>query len=270
MMESESVSGTGSGFPHIPECRPDEPLVDGKYRVRFASTPEEFEAALRLRFEVFNLELGEGLAASFESGIDQDRFDPFFHHLIVEDTEAGMIVGTYRMQTWEMAESGAGFYSNDEFDLDALPIKVRREAVEIGRASVALQYRNRQVLFLLWKGLAQYLSYNRKRYFFGCCSITSQDVAEGLAVHKHLDESGLLHRSLQVGCRPGFECLAREGAPPYKGTARIPPLFKLYLRYGSRVVSPPALDREFKTIDWLVLFDFEELAPHSRKLFFGY
>lgn len=269
-MESGSASGTGDGFLHIPECRPDQTLVDGKYRVLFASTPEEFEAALRLRFEVFNLELGEGFARSFESGKDQDRFDPFFHHLIVQDTEEATIVGTYRMQTWEMAERGAGFYSNDEFDLDALPEQVRREAVEIGRASVALPYRNRQVLFLLWKGLAQYLSFNRKRYFFGCCSITSQDVMEGLAVHRHLEENGLIHRSLRVGCRPGFECRAEDGAAPYQGKVGIPPLFKLYLRYGSRVVSPPALDREFKTIDWLVLFDFEELAPHSRKLFFGY
>jgi putative hemolysin len=267
-MESEFASG--SGFPHIPECRPVQPLVEGKYRVKFASTREEYEAALRLRFEVFNLELGEGLADSFESGKDQDRYDPYFHHLIVEDTEADRIVGTYRMQTWEMAASGAGFYSNDEFDLEGLPLDVRQEAVEIGRASVALPYRNRQVLFLLWKGLAQYLSFNRKRYFFGCCSITSQDTAEGLAVHRHIEASGLVHPSLQVSCRPGFECQPVEGAPPFEGQATIPPLFKLYLRYGSRVVSPPVLDREFKTIDWLVLFDFEDLAPHSRKLFFGY
>ena len=267
-MESESASGTG--FPHIPECRPDQPLVEGKYCVKFASTQEEYEAALRLRFEVFNLELGEGLAGSFESGKDQDRYDPFFHHLIVEDTEAGLIVGTYRMQTFEMADSGAGFYSNDEFDLDGLPPDVRSGSVEIGRASVALPYRNRQVLFLLWKGLAQYLSFNRKRYFFGCCSITSQDAMEGLAVHRHIEESGLVHPSLRVECRPGFACQPEEGVPPFQCTATIPPLFKLYLRYGSRVVSPPVLDREFKTIDWLVLFDFEDLAPHSRKLFFGY
>ena len=269
-MESESASGTGSGFPHIPECRPDRPLVEGKYLVKFACTREEYEEALRLRFEVFNLELGEGLPGSFESGKDQDRYDPYFHHLIVLDTETDRIVGTYRMQTWEMAESGAGFYSNNEFNLDGLPLDVRRGAVEIGRASVALPYRNRQVLFLLWKGLAQYLSFNRKRYFFGCCSINSQDTMEGLAVHRHLEESGLIHPELQVEYRPGYACHAEEGMPPFEGTAKIPALFKLYLRYGSRVVSPPVLDREFKTIDWLVLFDFEELAPHSRKLFFGF
>ncbi len=269
-MESESVPGTGIGFPHLPEFRPDQPLVDGKYCVRFASTPDEYEAALRLRFEVFNLELGEGLADSFDSGKDQDLYDPYFHHLIVLDTETDRIVGTYRMQTCEMAERGAGFYSNDEFTLDRLPLDVRREAVEIGRASVALPYRNRQVLFLLWKGLAQYLSFNRKRYFFGCCSITSQDVMEGLAVHRHLDESGLIHPAFRVECRPEYACHPKKGALPFEGAAKIPPLFKLYLRYGSRVVSPPALDREFKTIDWLVLFDFEELAPHSRKLFFGF
>ena len=267
-MVSESPSG--AGFPHIPEHRPSKPLVDGIYRGCFASTREEYEAALRLRFEVFNLELGEGLAGSFETGKDQDRFDPFFHHLIVYDTEKDQVIGTYRMQTWEMASSGAGFYSGEEFMLESLPEELLKDAVEIGRASVAIPYRNRQVLFLLWKGLAQYLSFNRKRYFFGCCSITSQNVMEGLAVHRHLEDSGYIHPELQVGCRRSYTCAPDKDALPFDGEVKIPPLFKLYLRYGSQVVSPPALDREFKTIDWLVLFDFEKLAPHFRKLFFGY
>jgi putative hemolysin len=35
-------------------------IAEGHYRVRFARTPEEIDAALKLRSEVFNLELGEG------------------------------------------------------------------------------------------------------------------------------------------------------------------------------------------------------------------
>ena len=256
--------------PHVPLHRPVQPIVDGRYRVSFASTPEEYLAALRLRFEVFNLELGEGLSRSFDTGLDQDRFDPYVHHLIVQDTELDRIVGTYRMQTWEMAETGAGFYSDGEFTLDDLPGGVLREGIEIGRASVDRTYRNRQVLFLLWKGLAQYMSFNRKRYFFGCCSITSQNRNEGLAFDRHLRESGMVHPELRVRSRDPYLCEPSPDEPPYQGQVRIPPLFKLYLRYGSRVISPPALDREFKTIDWLVAFDFEQLAPHSRKLFFGY
>ena len=45
------------------------------YSIRFAKTKEEILAALRLRFEVFNLELNEGLASSHATGLDEDEFD---------------------------------------------------------------------------------------------------------------------------------------------------------------------------------------------------
>jgi hypothetical protein len=47
-----------------PERIPPVEIVEGRYLVRFARTDEEIDAALRLRFEVFNLELGEGLDAA--------------------------------------------------------------------------------------------------------------------------------------------------------------------------------------------------------------
>jgi len=49
-----------------------------------------------LRFEVFNLELGEGLAESYATGLDVDPFDEFCDHLIVEELATSEIVGTYR------------------------------------------------------------------------------------------------------------------------------------------------------------------------------
>jgi len=269
-MKPQSVINPAEYSPHAPPCRPVEPIIEGRYRVSFASSPEDYLAALRLRFEVFNVELGEGLAESFETGVDQDLFDPYFHHLIIRDTQVDRIVGTYRMQTWEMADTGAGYYSNGEFTLDQLPQDILSQGIEIGRASVDLEYRNRQVLFLLWKGLAQYMVFNKKRYFFGCCSITSQNLQEGMAVDRHLHENQWVHPDLKVQVRDAYKCEPSAEVQPFQGEVKIPSLFKLYLRYGSRVISPPAVDREFKTIDWLVAFDFEQLAAHSRKLFFGY
>jgi len=43
------------------------------------------------------------------------------------------------------------------------------DSIELGRACIAKAYRNSQVLFLLWKGLALYIAFNRKRFLFGCC-----------------------------------------------------------------------------------------------------
>src|SRR5689334_8887100 len=71
-------------------------IAEGHYLVRFARTPEEIDAALKLRFEVFNLELGEGLSTSYAVGRDVDEFDAVCHHLIVLDAQDNQVVGTYR------------------------------------------------------------------------------------------------------------------------------------------------------------------------------
>ena len=49
-------------------------IIKGRYAVRFARN-SEIVAALKLRYEVFNLELGAGLASSFLTGRDFDEFD---------------------------------------------------------------------------------------------------------------------------------------------------------------------------------------------------
>jgi putative hemolysin len=246
---------------------PGTPLVHGKYRVRFARTLDDLDTVLKLRFEVFNLELGEGLDSSFETGRDQDAFDATCHHLMVDDLAERRVIGTYRTQTAEMAARYRGFYSSGEFDFDAVPREIIERSVEVGRACVARPYRNRHVLFLLWKGLAAYLSHNRKRYLFGCCSLTSQDPTVGRSALEQLTASGHLHPGLRVSPRPGLECESQDGAPA-TGEVEIPILFRTYLRYGAKVCGPPAIDREFKTIDFLVILDTEALDPELRRLYF--
>lgn len=245
---------------------PTESLVQGRYLVRWARSERDLDDALRLRFRVFNEELGEGLESSRTSGRDADRFDAVCHHLLVEDRVAGSVVGTYRMQTEQMARAGRGFYSDGEFHLEDLPDGVRAAAVEVGRACIAREHRSRAVLFLLWRGLAGYLVATGSRYFFGCCSLTGTDPALGRRAAIELERAGLVHPSLIVRVREGLECAAVDPAP---GPFELPALFRTYLRYGSLVVSPPAIDREFGTVDFLVFFDVLALDPRSRRMFFG-
>jgi putative hemolysin len=250
-----------------PESIPPVEIVEGRYVVRFARTSEEVDAALKLRFEVFNLELGEGLDSSYLSERDTDEFDSACHHLIVLDKDENTVVGTYRCQTGEMA-AAKGFYSAGEFDLSQLPSDVLMDAVELGRACVARSHRNTQVLFLLWKGLAAYVAYNRKRYLFGCCSLTSQDESEGKRVFETLKENGHLHPMLRARPLPGLECYPNDLVSDDAAEANIPKLFRIYLRFGAQVCGPPAIDRLFKTIDFLVLFDIQNMDEQWRRIFF--
>src|SRR4051794_5313860 len=81
------------------------------YRLRLAASPTDVQAALRLRFLVFNLELNEGLARAYETGYDTDEFDSVCEHLIVEHVASGQVVGTYRLQTGVTAMEHHGYYS---------------------------------------------------------------------------------------------------------------------------------------------------------------
>lgn len=240
------------------------------YRARIASTRTEIRAAQSLRFEVFNLELDEGLAQSYDTGLDEDPFDDICDHLIVEDTASGRTVGTYRMQTGLRALAGRGYYSEREFEF--APFEARRaQVLELGRACIDARHRNFAVLNLLWKGIAGYARAQGARYLLGCSSLDSQDPAVGWATFRKL----AAHHAGDDWCtRPmrGFECRAGGAAEGAVVAPAVPRLLSAYLALGAVICGPPAIDREFRTIDFLTLLDIESsrvLALQRRGRFVG-
>ena len=144
-------------------------LARGAYQLRLAESREDREAAFRLRFLVFNLELNEGLECAYEAGYDTDEFDKTCDHLIVEHRPSQQVVGTYRLQTGRVAGSP----------------------------------------------------------------------------------------------RPGFTIPISAAIPE---TPRINPprLLRAYLSIGAQICGEPAMDREFKTIDFLTLLDLTKLCSSAR------
>jgi putative hemolysin len=272
-----SARGPGHGdqswatldYPPAPEALPDTQARSGPYTLEFAQTEQELDDILRLRFEVFNLELGEGLNESYITGRDEDDLDRVFHHLLIRSARTGEVVGTYRMQTRAMAERHAGFYSAGEFNLGGLPDTILDQAVEIGRACVAKDHRNGRVLHLLWRGLASYLTLNDKRYLFGCCSLTSQDRALGARVYTYLEREGYMWPGGTVTPLPHMACPPDHRDDQSATDIHIPALFQSYLNLGATVCGPPAIDTLFKTIDFLVLFDKTKLSARVHRSFFA-
>ena len=238
-----------------------------KYSVKLAESKEELESAYRLRFDVFNIELGEGLDSSYSTQMDKDEFDDQCHHLIVIENLSNEVIGTYRMQDNLMADAGNGFYTQSEFDLTAFDEEVLTNVVELGRACIHRDHRNGRVLYLLWRGLAKYLELSEKRFLFGCCSITSQNPAEGEAVFEHLKQNNYMHPKYRLSVQPEFACTNPKDEYSFAGEVKIPQLFRLYLEIGTKVCSAPALDTTFKTIDFLILLDKRDLSEQSKALF---
>jgi putative hemolysin len=271
---SQSAAGTfeviGAGRPHpfVPvlpdaETQPRICIETGKYQIRVAQSLEEREAACRLRFKVFNIELGEGLASSYSTGLDQDQFDLFCDHLIVEDRSESEIVGTYRMQSGAMAKRNIGYYSAQEFDFSPYE-PVRNEVLELGRASIDRDHRSSEVLNLLWRGIAQYSKFYGLRYLIGCSSLNSQDPQDGWTMFQQLS-AFLIAPEFRTVPAKSFELPPASTAS--EATVKVPKLLKTYIGVGARICGEPAWDREFKTIDFLTLLDLAQLTPAARNRF---
>jgi len=262
----------------------------GRYRLRLAETLEDREAACRLRFRVFNIELGEGLESSYETGLDVDRYDAICEHLLVEDKVSRRVVGTYRMQAGDTAARNLGYYSEQEFNL--APYELLRPGIlELGRASIDREHRTPGVLMLLWRGIAQYATDMGLRYLLGCSSLNSDDPTEGWQMYRQLENFRVpaefeTKPTQAYACPPGSYDFAEQSAdaqpspcqadqsqsddlaPATRQTSvKVPKLLKTYLAIGARIAAPPAWDREFRTIDFLTLLDLNLLSAAARHRF---
>lgn len=225
-----------------------------RYLTRLAQGALELRQAQRLRFQVFNIELGEGLVESIALGLDIDCYDAACDHLLVIDTSNGEVVGTYRLQTGARAQQCVGYYCEREFDLTPFA-PLRAQVLELGRACIHADHRNFAVLNALWRAIALYARERGSRYLIGCSSLTSQDPSVGAATYLAL-QNHLAPEALRTQPQPAYVCDMSVIAtkPP-----KIPKLLAAYLTLGIKLCGPPAIDREFKTIDFLTLFDLEQI-----------
>lgn len=232
-----------------------------RYTLRLAASEAELHAAQTLRFLVFNVELNEGLEQSFATCRDADAYDAVCDHLLVEESETGEIVGTYRLQTGTVAAAKLGYYSAQEFDLTPLE-PFRNELLELGRACVHSQHRNLMVLGLLWKGIAKYAGERSLRYLLGCSSAPTLDPAVGAAMYFNLGRLHLADAAWRVRPLEGLACPLEQALAV---APKVPRLLGTYLSLGAKICGQPAIDRQFKTIDFLTMLDLEAVSPDLKQ-----
>lgn len=234
--------------------------TERKLTVRLAENQLEIERTLALRYDVFNLELGEGLPESAATRKDRDEYDFYCDHLIVVDeAQDSKIVGTYRILRRSSAEQNIGFYSETEFDISNI-YKLDGEVAEIGRSCVHPDYRDGSVITLLWSGLADYMVTQNIRYLMGCGSIHSTSAEMASQVYAFLKEKdAIAGEEFRVVPKPDFQIPGFDENYFVEDTKvltkSVPALIKGYLRAGAKICGIPAIDRIFGTIDVFILFD---------------
>jgi L-ornithine Nalpha-acyltransferase len=241
----------------------------GDLLVRLTRAPDEIVAAQRLRYRVFYEELAASSSHLPAAGrIDADRFDKFCDHLIVirsgppEGLEPimvrdGELVGTYRLLRQEIAVKNGGFYTQDEFDIaPLLTTHPDLRFLELGRSCVLKPYRTKPAVELLWQGIWNYVRAHDLDVMFGCASLEGTDPACHAAALTFLASHCAAPPEWRVRALPAryieMNRLADSGDSK-RAIKSLPPLIKGYLRLGCYIGEGAVIDRQFNTIDVLIV-----------------
>ncbi len=249
---------------------PAAPLLGklGVIETRLARTKAEIRSAQSVRYTVFYDELGATAPPAMKIlRRDKDSFDRHCDHLLVLDTSnnSKRIVGTYRLLLDDHAESARGFYSESEFDLTPLKAASRgKRLMELGRSCILPDYRSKRVMELLWQGSWAYCVNNNVDIMFGCASFHGTDPEQHSAALSWLAENAALTgedcRSTRTDSLKLTE-LGRFSGNERRALASLPPLLKGYLRLGAKIGSHAVIDKQFGTIDVLVVLKVADINP---------
>lgn len=240
------------------------------FEIKLTRDRSEIQEAQRLRFEVFNLEMKEGLETSYQQGLDVDDFDPLCEHLIVRDMNNKRVVGTYRFLLGSEARKHFGFYSEREFDLENIK-KLPGELLELGRSCAYKDYRDRALIHAMWQAIAEYIRRHRVRYIFGCASLHTTNPREVSEFFSLLKERFYAPEELRVYPLPDKSFPELDEKVKIRSDPTLffglPSLIKGYLRVGALLCGPPALDVEFGTTDLFLLLDMNKMSSEYLRRF---
>lgn len=217
-------------------------LEFGPYLLKTANSSEELIQSFRLRHEVFYQEFQD----LEEVGLDVDRFDSHFDHLIILHKETNRIVGTYRLSCTEFSKRS---YAELEFDLTGI-YRMKGPHLELGRACIHKDHRRGAVISLLWRGIAEYMNISGANVLFGCSSLKVNNPREAALIYKYLLDEGAVASSHFACPTKNFQMPDFDAWFSYfqggltdiqseEAQQLIPALLSSYLKLGAKVAGEP-------------------------------
>lgn len=242
------------------------------FEVKIAQDEFEIEGALKLRHEVFKLEMGSGRQDDDNTGFDRDAYDSACDHLIVIDKTVPKIVGTYRLLRGSKVDKNLGFYSEKSFDIHNITkLSDGFEIVELGRSCIHRDYRTRPVINLLWNGIAKYIKDFQIRYLFGHARLLSKDPKDVSHVFQYITERFYSGPEFRVYPKPAskFQGLQKnvEIGNPREIIRMLPALIKGYIRVGVKVCGLPAVNTDLGSVVIFILLDVENISRAYKEHF---
>lgn len=219
-----------------------------RYRTRLASTPDDLDAAQRLRYRAFIAESG---AAARPDGRDRDPFDDLCRHVLVETADTGRLVATFRFLPLANGAEIGHSYSAQYYALEALE-RFDRPMVEMGRFCIEPGLRDPDILRAAWGAMTAYVDREGVELLFGCSSFHGTDTrayADAFAMlrDRHLAPKRWLPR-IKAPNVFRFAQRLRRKPDRIRALKTMPPLLRSYLTMGGWVSDHAVVDRDLNTL----------------------
>lgn len=242
----------------------------------------------RRREEAFRA-IGEGSGKK----LDTDKYDTYYKHLILWDSNENRLVGGYRlgMGSEIVQQKGVnGFYISSLFKIKKEFKDVLTDSIELGRSFVTVDYQKDILpLMLLLKGLMIVAyRYSNVKYFIGPVSISNwyPKFYKSLMVHYITSEFSCDELKDMVEARTPFQMdflktdadiLLKNNTSSVErfdryimklsnGDYRLPTLFKKYLKMQSSFLCFN-IDPDFNdTLDGLLLLKFKNIPESELRM----
>jgi putative hemolysin len=241
----------------------------------------------RLR-EITFREVGEGT----NNPIDLDKFDKYYHHLLLWDNNTNQVVGAYRMGLGKdiFKKFGInGFYVQSLFKIEPELHPMMEQTIEMGRAFIIKQYQQKPMpLFLLWKGIVHVtLRYPKYKYLMGGVSISNQfsEFSKSLMIEFMKSHYYDPYVAQYIHPKKEFKVKLKDGDKDFvfdatqsdmnkfdkvideiePGALRIPVLIKKYVKQNARLVAFNVDPKFNNAIDGLMYIKVADLPESTVK-----
>lgn len=246
------------------------PYRKGRYEVLTATTPSDIRDAQRLRWLCF---LGRSATDDQPDALDIDDYDSRCDHVVIRDSESGMMVACFRMLTLESGAEIGDSYSARYYNLSRLRDFPGR-MVELGRFCIHPEWRDPDILRLAWGALAQHVDARQVELLFGCSSFIGTDTAgyaDAFAMlrERHLGPKRWLPRVKAPNVFRFARALRLKRPDPRAAMAAMPPLLRSYLAMGGWVSDHAVVDAQMDTLHVFTGLEIRAIPPGRAKLLRG-
>ena len=243
-------------------------LSRGRYSARFATDPDDIRKAQRLRFRAFRA--GRDGAGDAADGLDRDRFDGRFEHLLVEDVVDGAAVGCFRVMALRDGSEIGRSYAAQHYALDRLRA-FSGPLIEMGRFCLHPDRRDPDILRLAWAAMTRYVDTHRAGMLIGCSSFHGTDAEHYLDSFALLREQHLAPAQWRPRIKAPrvvrFSRMLRGRKPDHRrALQRMPPLLRSYLTMGGWVSDHAVVDPDLNTLHVFTGLEIAAMPPARKRL----